>query len=1530
MINADDLPPFPMTPVDPQHKIPSSPSEAWDDDFVFSPPDGNARKVSTGDGSPKHEKKPTSRTQRAGKVSPRTPQRTVAEGLRAWSESPTSPRTQAVLGPKNRQEERENWDDDFLDSTDSPARPAASNLAASQSRFTQRSKAREELEDENWDEDFVMGIGTSSPRAGPSTRSKRSRRERERDEVWDSSDDEMAEFDREMGFDRNDEEDKTVTSRSRRKPLGSLVDNPPPLPPLPPLPTFLPTIPSGDASGSYASPPSPFPRSSPSHSVFSIPATTTSGGHRDRDSTYGSTAHLALSLRRTHSAESSPSSPRKFVDVSRFPSSEAPRERRRLRKKSRPPHLDASILELDDKVTGEPAFLRSSTPDPRPSTPPPTDSGLILSPTTPSTSGQVASPAVPLSPISASKSPLLARIGSLRRWGRKRTSASASVELNPLENTANAAGSSPTSRVPPSSFSTGIFDPEAERLDHNRTPRPRSHAGIQPPPPSTMPPPPTIPNRNPTNIGHPQTPSRNRFFRGSSGGMETDTTTSGRPSLAIEVQSVNRSKSKEREQEKLRVAIPAAVPMTTQSSQSGESEVGIAGSPRRARIRAFGQKLLASKRSVSASSHDRAVDSSDGDSSQVSARAPGSHQVLTPLSGDTPTRLRPRIPSMQRGLASHGKSRAVFPRHVSGSAVHETRSQSVIAPGLSACGRSVSASGSTETAASSEDLAHSDKGSDEKGGHRGFMGSLRRISLASAHAQQQQRRQDQSPSGQSHSQSSVSVVPPLPPSSLEPSSSIAKVSTSSPVQFGETCSNLQTTTTGSVQVDLASPTSSPPRDWLSSAPARRSGDLPALTHSKSSSFATSSSSGQNAPTSRLSSTSQIASLGRASPLPIGPGTSPNGSANGSSNALRRNSLGDLKIPSRISRAQDGLKRDLGRVREFAGRVEQMQELRSSYLLIASQIQSILDAPRPPSRAASPTGSLFGLSRSNSRARSNTNPPPPPSIDYKGLARGFRAIDTKYSIAWECADLLIELGTGNVAEPSTKPVTTITQTENDTVTGRSKNRERAVTLAGDEGKPDLSLTNGHSPKSPAGGSSPVLASWRATSGKHDSGYRQLYLLREMLNNAESVKDGAQLDIPDVPQWATTDEAMDSSLTLPTDESAVTSPRPSSPAKKKRPSRLVGIRDMLRSLKRSTARALQNQPEGNVMNSSTTISTESSFKNNHPRRMENHPYGYNTVSGIPRHPANPRRKSETSAALVDSINASTPDYEPFGGKVPLTHKSSPRRPSLASLFRIGQKHKSAVSDNSPSADSPAHNSEKSDSIMDISGSVAAPTIVDNHPDTSQDSVYDDIEDSDWDRMDSLSDIDAQVAAIADEASGRGSTMKLRKKKQQNRLSMPPQTGPFMFKHYSLPFSSSQGSVATPDQSVTNVRSPRLSNVDENNVSIPGAERVMPESTQRPRSRGGKDRDRDRPFSSVRAAPKLARGIPSFDATTSAPGDPPPNLKLAMTPENIKPLLENARVVTSRLHDCLAEVKGLLVRTEGSAFTLSTSASTSKVAL
>jgi hypothetical protein len=73
------------------------------------------------------------------------------------------------------------------------------------------------------------------------------------------------------------------------------------------------------------------------------------------------------------------------------------------------------------------------------------------------------------------------------------------------------------------------------------------------------------------------------------------------------------------------------------------------------------------------------------------------------------------------------------------------------------------------------------------------------------------------------------------------------------------------------------------------------------------------------------------SLGRATAAGVdgspglggGKGSGNGGDANGggSGNVPRRNSLGDLKIPARISQAQVGLRRDLGMVREFAMNIE---------------------------------------------------------------------------------------------------------------------------------------------------------------------------------------------------------------------------------------------------------------------------------------------------------------------------------------------------------------------------------------------------------------------------------------------------------------------------------------------------------------------------------------------------------------------------------------------------------------------------------
>lgn len=300
----------------------------------------------------------------------------------------------------------------------------------------------------------------------------------------------------------------------------------------------------------------------------------------------------------------------------------------------------------------------------------------------------------------------------------------------------------------------------------------------------------------------------------------------------------------------------------------------------------------------------------------------------------------------------------------------------------------------------------------------------------------------------------------------------------------------------------------------------------------------------------------------------------------------------------------------------------MKELRVSYYTIAVYVQTILEMPRPPSRATSPTH-LFILSRFSSRARSNTNPPHPsqPLIDQRTLAAAFQTIDAKYRIAWECADLLIELGTGSNSSEAGQSAHTIAATPasgtaKPTPTPapeRQKNRERAVTLAGDEGKPDFTNMGSGAGSSPMTdnlplANAPALLSWRASTGRHDLGQRQLFLLKEMLNNAESARDGTRPGIleaaADAWGWDT-GEGMESSLTLSMEESVVASV--SSPTKTQRVSRLgmTGIRDMLRSLTRSHAHMhVPPVPILSAAQSSTTLSTESCDVQS--RYGDNHPY------------------------------------------------------------------------------------------------------------------------------------------------------------------------------------------------------------------------------------------------------------------------------------------------------------------------------------
>ena len=229
--------------------------------------------------------------------------------LLAWAEpGPSTP-------PKHAVAHTENWDDDFEDKSNSPARQRPP-------RSHHRSPKLPEIpEPENWD-DELDGNRFVSPN---------------KDQAWDSSDDED-------GLDFADQqEDKTVTARPRRSPLGKF----PPSPPVPPLPRSLESV--GET----------FP-GSPTMSVFFIPS-------GRKSVTHSSLAHLPLRAARASTIAMLPPSP------------PTQREHRRLRKKSRPSDNNVfELLERQQDIAPLSSPPQSSSPSPGPPVDPSTFRNLQL------------------------------------------------------------------------------------------------------------------------------------------------------------------------------------------------------------------------------------------------------------------------------------------------------------------------------------------------------------------------------------------------------------------------------------------------------------------------------------------------------------------------------------------------------------------------------------------------------------------------------------------------------------------------------------------------------------------------------------------------------------------------------------------------------------------------------------------------------------------------------------------------------------------------------------------------------------------------------------------------------------------------------------------------------------------------------------------------------------------------------------------------------------------------------------------------
>ncbi|KAF9270209.1 hypothetical protein L218DRAFT_939238 [Marasmius fiardii PR-910] len=1288
--------------------------------------------------------------------------------LANWAEfGPSTPKKQLFSSST------ENWDDDFEDRTDSPARkPPGIKISSKASQGVTTSPSRSHFESESWDDEFDL--------ASPGSPSKPKTSTNINDHPPSEHDDDE---DEDMDFNFHDkDEDRTVTARSKRNTLPRLSAsnetapfNTTPPPPVPPLPMSL--LNSNNSSTALH-----FPRS-PTASVFSAPSVN-SGRNSVAYSYYhnNSTTYLRPTVSRQSASG--------FGNLPPSPPIHKERERRRLRKKSRP---DPASVELNFR---EPLSIRSvnastesvgmrANRNGRPTTPqtPPHSSSPSLPPSDDTSHtppiGNRNSTSLNLGPSSPpNKTPLLSRIGSVKKWGVRKKRASSTPSEMMLQDTA---------------ADTSI-----------------------------------------TESSYPRSPSK-------SSGWFSRVTNGGGPSFDIG--------------KRISVGPPAG--------DHAEEESGTSKFTLTPKAKKVNSASASTSEDVSAKLVKR---KSSGFMPLRRNKGPLNDNSVMHDAGELPSDLEQELgleSDTALGRSPSKRKKPVTTQHTRQMAGRHNPSYGGL--GLGRAGKTYESS--------SEDLTEKEpmrsrvksfsrvKGKskeppEEKEGHRNFMGNVRRISLLGGHKR---------------TKSGVSLVSVEEIGKAPPPMAQRNYSEDEPMNVdseSQSASRTPSRSSGLLPpIELQPP--SPPRfasdETIGRTAASSSANIDTLLSPPSASSQSLSLSLKKAPGSP-----QAASLGRSTVVPAIVGSS----VVRDNNVPRRNSLGDLKIPARISQAQVGLRRDLGMVREFAANVEQLKELQLLYVTLVTEVQGVLDAYAQQASARTTSPIFFGLARSRSRGRSNSSSAQgggqqPPQQAYKQLAAAFYTINSKYKIAWECADLLIELGTGSTgASPPSTSVSVPTMSTTFTNEGK-KSRERAITLSGEDSKPPTPLPGQMSSSQGAGPpiASPPNIAWRASTGRHDLNHRQLSLLREMLNNPDTshVIDPQHLPSPAESYPVNRDwrwgEAMNSTVTLPSEESSAQagSINGDTSSKKRRTSKLIGmsgLRDMLRLLKRSQV----EQPP--VPTSSTSLSTESSMDSSGSHR---YPHGKIPTYG--------RRRAKTSSGPELARAGS-----PYNVSASLSAKQSPRRPSLTSIFRMVQKNKQTT----PS-------STQNPSTVDLS----AEDLHDHYRHTRETSGSPGEGDDDWDHV---SDIDHNGVKTREFPTIRGRSPYLQDAHLPSNLSNRPQTPKTQRSSSASHSQTSLQREGLPPSIGVPSRTNRLSNVEETVEYKPPQVNVVAGKTAS---------DSFRPPSRSKVGSKTG----SVRSMPPQPLGGLPDAKLAMTPENIRPLLENSREVHARLTECIAEIRQLL---------------------
>ncbi|CAE6478693.1 unnamed protein product [Rhizoctonia solani] len=538
-------------------------------------------------------------------------------------------------------------------------------------------------------------------------------------------------------------------------------------------------------------------------------------------------------------------------------------------------------------------------------------------------------------------------------------------------------------------------------------------------------------------------------------------------------------------------------------------------------------------------------------------------------------------------------------------------------------------------------------------------------------------------------------------------------------------------------------------------------------------------------------------------------TQPGGSIDGS--VLRRNSLSDLKIPARISRAQSGLKSNLGMVREFASCIEQIRGLQSMYRNLLADLKYAIENNEPLSPVLFPPAS-----RSSATSATLVRVP---SRDIGRVTDRLNSIDERYSLWWECADILVELGGGSSGRDNDHSPSN----QEGSKDGSTKSRERAITLAGNQAAPSVE---------------PQVKKDQWYKDRGELSPRQLQILREML----STPNPSLLHVPASTGYlnALHPGGTASAITLPSSSNSSHVHGPKTDSKQKpggkirRASRagITGIRDLLKHLN-------LKKPSSDA----SKLGADSKSQIN---------LGLGSQSRV-----NLPQAAQSQLNLGSGSQTNLPRLYGSRSQGPAPNKVSPRRPSLASIFRLNGRSKSKGRVVSTPSATPSSNTSAAED-----------------------------DESDWDRMDSASDLDLRGKIPEDlkgkEKEEKDATLRGRKSGSGGRVSnvdRPPVPAlPAQFAKSAVSLSPHEGQHTIPQvRKASGGKRPPIPIASGSGKSVEPGLRSAPLSPSEGLTMGG----------------PLGAGVEG---------------RLALTPENIKPLLEYAREVTARLGACVNELREL----------------------